>query len=215
MQPDNSDKPTTEHAPSAINSAPLLVTSEARPLPSARQLQAQRLNMQSLAQEEASLADTIFLQTMDRLAQETQGLQPDATVSWLANAELRGGSGATNDVWLHLEAQTTIPLTCQRCMGVVTTLVQVDQWYRFVATEEIAMAEDDEAEEDLLVMAPQFDLIALLEDELLMSLPLVPMHETCPVASKISAVGKVDMADTAGAPAKLNPFAVLAQLKKN
>jgi uncharacterized protein len=114
-------------------------------------------------------------------------------------------------------ASASIPLVCQRCMGVVDTPLEVDQWYRFVATEDIAMAEDDESEEDLLVMEPQFDLLAVLEDELLMALPLVPMHDECPVAPRMQA-GEDALASEAGAAGqkdeKPNPFAVLAQLKK-
>jgi uncharacterized protein len=102
-------------------------------------------------------------------------------------------------------------LICQRCMTLVATPVDVDQWYRFVASEEIATAEDDEAEEDLLVMAPQFDVMALLEDELLMALPLVPMHETCPVTPVFTAGDPA----VGAAEAKPNPFAVLGQLKKS
>jgi uncharacterized protein len=96
-------------------------------------------------------------------------------------------------------------------MTSVASSLEIDQWYRFVESEEIAMAEDDEAEEDLLVMAPQFDLLGLLEDELLMALPLVPMHETCPVTPVFSAGDPVVEA----AEAKPNPFAVLGQLKKS
>jgi len=50
----------------------------------------------------------------------------------------------------------------------------VDRDFRFVPDEATAMAEDDEAEEDLLVLSGEFDLLALVEDELLMDLPLVP-----------------------------------------
>jgi uncharacterized protein len=61
-------------------------------------------------------------------------------------------------------------------------------------------------------MAPQFDLLAVLEDELLMALPLVPMHDECPVAPVLQA-GEDDLADEASE--KPNPFALLSQLKKN
>lgn len=166
--------------------------------------------MQAFVQEGLPLAETTLLQNMERLAQETPGLQPDLAVNWEAVAELRAGSGAQEDVWLHLQANTVVPLICQRCMATVETPLAVDQWYRFVATEEIAMAEDDESEEDLLVMEPQFDLLAVLEDELLMALPLVPMHEQCPVAPVLSA-GTLELPDELSE--KPNPFAVLAQLK--
>lgn len=167
--------------------------------------------MQAFAAEGMPLVETTLLQNMERLAQETRGLQPDLVVNWQANAELRAGSGAEADIWLHLQATASLPLTCQRCMSLVQTPVAVDQWYRFVATEEIAMAEDDQSEEDLLVMAPQFDLLAVLEDELLMALPLVPMHDQCPVAPVFD-VGDSDLGVAAAE--KPNPFAVLAQLKK-
>ena len=176
-----------------------------------RQLQAKRLNVQAFAQDGLPLAESTLLQNMERLALETRGLQPDSTANWEAVAELRAGSGEQEDVWMHLRAAAVVPLTCQRCMGTVQTPLAVDQWYRFVATEEIAMAEDDESEEDLLVLEPQFDLLAVLEDELLMALPLVPMHEHCPVAPVLSA-GTLEEPDEAGE--KPNPFAVLAQLKK-
>ena len=80
-----------------------------------------------------------------------------------------------------------------------------------MATEDIAMAEDDASEEDLLVMAPQFDLLALLEDELLMALPLVPMHDECPVLPAFKA-GVIEAPEIV--PDRPHPFAALAQLKK-
>lgn len=170
--------------------------------------------MQAFAQEGEALIESTLLHDMERLAQETQGLEPGSTVNWQAWAELRPGADAENDVWLHLQAKASVPLTCQRCMGIVATPLEVDQWYRFVATEDIAMAQDDESEEDLLVMEPQFDLLAVLEDELLMALPLVPMHDECPVAPMLQA-GEDALADEAGEKGeKPNPFAVLAQLKK-
>ena len=168
--------------------------------------------MQAFAEAGVPLIETIPLQNMERLTQESIDLQPDLMVNWQAAAELRAGSTSAMDIWLHLRADTCLPLTCQRCMGVVHSPLKIDQWYRFVATEDIAMAEDDASEEDLLVLTPQFDLLAVLEDELLMALPLVPMHDECPELPAFSA-GAVDLpGDFQGKP---NPFAALAQLKKS
>lgn len=176
-----------------------------------KNLNPQRLNMQAFAGEGAALVEITPLQNMERLTGELHGLEPGLAINWRASGELRPRSGAEDDVWLRLEAKASLPLTCQRCMGAVATAVEVDQWYRFVATEDIAMAEDDQSEEDLLVMEPQFDLLAVLEDELLMALPLVPMHETCPVNPVFSA-GEAELANQEDA--KPHPFAALAQLKK-
>jgi uncharacterized protein len=53
----------------------------------------------------------------------------------------------------------------------------------------------------------------VLEDELLMALPLVPMHEECPVAPRLQA-GDLRDSDATGEPGENpNPFAALAQLK--
>ncbi|MDO8387055.1 MAG: YceD family protein [Polaromonas sp.] len=179
-----------------------------------KNLNARRLNMPAFAQTGEPLVERTPLATMERLAQEIHGPAPDLAINWRANAELRARTGAEDDVWVHLEATTSLPLTCQRCMTAVATPLEIDQWYRFVADEDIAMAEDDASEEDLLVMAPQFDLLAVVEDELLMALPLVPMHETCPEAPVFSA-GEAELAPPDGeVEAKPHPFAALAQLKK-
>jgi len=176
-----------------------------------RNFKAQGLNLQELAQDGQPWFETTLITDLQRLTAEAPGVSPADAVQWQVAGEFRPQAGAEDQVWLHLTAEANVPLTCQRCMTTVSTALEIDQWYRFVDSEEIAMAEDDEAEEDLLVMAPQFDLMALLEDELLMALPLVPMHETCPVMPVFSAGDPAVMA----AEAKPNPFAVLGQLKKS
>lgn len=178
-----------------------------------KNLNARRLNMPAFAQAGEPLVELTPLENMERLLQELHGPASDLTIHWRASGELRTRTGAEDDVWLHLQAKTSLPLTCQRCMGPVVTALEIDQWYRFVADEDIAMAEDDESEEDLLVMAPQFDLLAVVEDELLMALPLVPMHETCPQAPVFSA-GEAELALPEDDAEKPHPFAALAQLKK-
>ena len=177
-----------------------------------KSLHPDRLDIRALAQSGTPMLVSTLLLNMERLAQEAEGLEPDSLVKWEARAEVRTGAAADGDIWLHLAAATSVPLTCQRCLGTVDLPVDVNRWYRFVATEDIAMAEDDASEEDLLVLTPQFDLLAVLEDELLMALPLVPMHDECPDAP-VPRAGD----DSSAMPAteKPNPFALLAQLKKN
>ena len=186
-------------------------------------LQAHRVNILAFAQEATPFNSSTLLQQLERIKQETQGLPADLAVNWTARAELRPVASGDEQVWLHLQADTLLPLTCQRCMTSVDLPLHVDQWFRFVDSEEIAMSEDDASDEDLLVMAPLFDLLALLEDELLMAIPLVPMHDECPVAIALSS-GQPQAAEEPdeersnhGATndnSKPHPFAVLAQLRK-
>ncbi len=113
-------------------------------------------------------------------------------------------------LWLHLALDLSMPLTCQRCLGPVDIALAVKQSFRFVASEEAAEAEDEEAEEDVLVLSQDFNLRELIEDELLMALPLVPRHETCPVEIKLEAA---DPGFESALAEKRNPFAVLANLQ--
>ena len=73
-----------------------------------------------------------------------------------------------------------------------------------------AEAEDDESEEDLLVLTAELNVFELIEDELIMSAPIVPMHEACPTLVPMSAV---DEAFEEALEARPNPFAALAKLK--
>ncbi|MGH8821333.1 MAG: YceD family protein, partial [Rhodoferax sp.] len=147
---------------------------------------ANRLDVKAFAQAAAQLAAQETLQKHERLLQETKGLGGDYPVNWAAAGELRPVPGQSDDIWLQLKIEATLPLTCQRCLGPVDVSVAVDRAFRFVADEETAAAQDDDCEEDLLVVSYDFDLAALVEDEVLMELPLVPMHGTCPVDVKLA-----------------------------
>jgi uncharacterized protein len=132
-------------------------------------------------------------------------------VSWGLQGEWVPVSGGDGQIWLHLKAELLLPMQCQRCMGVVNVLVSSDRSFRFVADEATAEAEDEASEEDLLVLAPELNVWELMEDELIMSAPLVPKHDVCPNLVPMSAV---DEDFEAALEARPNPFAALAQLKK-
>ena len=168
-----------------------------------------KLDVRHAAQSSAHLSGHDLLANYERLMHETQGLGSENTLNWSAQAGLRADQAGLAGDWLHLTVATTLPLVCQRCLGQVDVLVQVAQDFRFVASEAIAEQQDDEADEDLLVTSRDFDLAGLIEDEVLLALPLVPRHDTCPVAV-ILAVADADFQE---APEKPNPFAQLAQLK--
>lgn len=174
-----------------------------------------RLDMRAFAQAAAWLQDEEPLSAFPRVQGEAalnDGAAP-APVRWRATGEMRAAAtSGSPDVWLHLEAQARVPLTCQRCLAPVDTPVTVDRWFRFVADEAAAEAQDDDCEEDLLALEPKPNLHDVLEDELLMELPLVPMHGVCPEPISMGAAGPGALPEEA-APRK-NPFAELAKLKK-
>jgi uncharacterized protein len=144
------------------------------------------------------------------LMKEAQGQGVDRPINWAARGELRRDEAGAEQVWLHLTVDASLPLTCQRCLGPVDIAVCVNRSFRFVGSEEAAAAQDEEAEEDVLVLSRDFNLADLIEDEVLMALPVIPRHETCPVALKLAAV---DPGFEAEATEKVNPFSVLAKLR--
>ncbi len=166
------------------------------------------LDLKAFARAKGSLSGETPLADFGRLKAEVQE-QSTIPVTWTAEGEMRPNEVGQDEVWLHLTARTTLALVCQRCMGRVDTLVASDRWYRFAPDEASAAALDDESEEDVLVLDGAFDLQELVEDELLMSLPLVPRHDRCPVDVKLS----VSDGDFEAAAVKPNPFARLASLR--
>ena len=96
--------------------------------------------------------------------------------------------------------------------GDIIAVVDLEERFQLrEATEELAAIEDEESEEDVLVLSRNFNLAELVEDELLMALPVAPKHEVCPKPVKLS-VADADFAEEPEE--KPNPFAVLQQLKK-
>jgi uncharacterized protein len=172
------------------------------------ELNLHRLDVKAFAKKQMHIEGEIPLAQLPRLHEDCVG---DVTtqVSWAAQGALEAGQGGQDAVWLHLEASAQVPLTCQRCLNPVLTDLAIAQDFRFVPDEATALAEDDESQEDLLVLSQEFDLLELIEDELLMALPLVPMHEAC--LSEHAPTSEGDL--TADLGQKPNPFAVLATLK--
>jgi uncharacterized protein len=166
------------------------------------------LDIKALAKAQMHFEGQTPLVEFGRLAQDCTG-DVMGHVSWSARGAIQPDQSGKDAIWLHLTAQAAVPLTCQRCLHPVPVEVSIGQDFRFVADEATALAEDDDSEEDLLVLEEHLDLLGLIEDELLMSLPLVPMHQAC-----LSEQAPTSEADAAlFADAKPNPFAVLASLK--
>ncbi len=170
------------------------------------------LDIKALAQTSGTIAGHDLLSNYPRLMQETEGHGANVMLDWSAQGELRSDEAGAEQIWLHLTVNTSLPLTCQRCLGPVDIKVAAQQSFRFVDSEEAAEAQDEEAEEDVLALTPDFSLLALIEDEVLMALPVVPSHEVCPIEVKLTAE---DPAFEAASAEKRNPFAVLAKLQSN
>jgi uncharacterized protein len=169
-----------------------------------------RLDVRRFAEEAGTLAGVTAARSFPRLASELETASAANEIRWSATGELRNPEHVHPQMWLYLEAQASLALTCQRCLQPVDVEVALERPFRFVADEATAAAEDDEAEEEVLAFSREFDLLELLEDELLMDLPVAPRHETCPVPVKMM---HADPAFHLAEAERQHPFAVLGKLK--
>ena len=169
-----------------------------------------RLDVAAFAQAGGVLSGAEPVRNYGRLTRDLRMPAPEVSVTWRAGGELRAAADGSVRPALHLEVDFDAPMTCQRCMGEVLTPIHIDRHLVFVPDEATAAALDDDSEDDVLELTPALNLHQLIEDELLMALPLVPMHEQCPVELKLSAQGVDFDAEDSEKP---KPFAALAALK--
>jgi uncharacterized protein len=118
---------------------------------------------------------------------------------------VQGGVDKQVGSWLGVSVTGTCRLQCQRCLGtleheikLVTRLLLRDQ-------ASLDALEDDEDEFDSVLADKRLDVVSLLEEEILLSLPIAPKHEfgQCRPAGGSNQT----QADSN------NPFAVLEKLK--
>jgi uncharacterized protein len=172
---------------------------------------AQHLHIAAFAKGEGTHAGEERLSRFERLMAQSQGLGGETLVSYSVQGSMQPDASGAEEPWLHLQAEATLTLVCQRCLGPVDDTVHFERDFRFVASEALAEVEDEESDEDVLVISKSFDLLELIEDELLMATPLVSKHAVCPKPVKLQ-VADAEFADLPQE--KPNPFAMLQQLKK-
>ncbi|MBI5720011.1 MAG: DUF177 domain-containing protein [Burkholderiales bacterium] len=136
-------------------------------------------------------------------------------IEWIAEGSLQAGTGGAPQCVVDLNIRATPMLECQRCLQPMTLPLQVERRFRFVEGEDEAARLDEELDDDVLALAPRFDLLALVEDELLLALPLVPRHDVCPeLPAALRAPEGGNVADAPPKEERDNPFAALAALRR-
>ena len=170
-----------------------------------------RLNVESFAADAAVLEGEWALSELSRLSEVVpDDAPPEAPpVRWSARGERRRPKAIDAETWLHLHAESRVWMTCQRCLQPLPVDLSIDRAVRFVASEAEAERLDAESEDDVLALEAALDAQALVEDELLLALPLVPRHAECrPAVPLVAADEEEDV------PPEEHPFAKLAALKR-
>lgn len=114
-----------------------------------------------------------------------------------------GELGMDGKPYLRLTASGVLGLQCQRCLERVDWPVDVERLLQLVPVG--VPIPDEELENDAfdaIEATPGLDGLELVEDELLLSLPIAPRHESCEQPRPKDGAGKE------------SPFAALASLRR-
>lgn len=81
---------------------------------------------------------------------------------------------------LNLTVSGDLVLRCQRCLGGLEWPVEIDVSLQPVRDgQDIPEEELEDDEFDALEVGEELDVIALVEDEVLLALPIAPRHDDC------------------------------------
>ncbi len=180
---------------SAYHCAPMLTSQ----LPS-------RVEPYKLAARHERIEGLVALDKLPRLAEEAGVQTGDCQVVLEFGVDAQG----RREIRGHLQA--TLALACRRCLVPLPQEVSSDFLLGMVTDEALA-AELPASHEPVLVEKEQLDLLTVVEDELILSLPQVVYHDEaeCHVSAE-QLVSKTEGAASETTPAT-NPFAVLNVLK--
>ncbi|WP_341504057.1 23S rRNA accumulation protein YceD [Gallaecimonas sp. GXIMD4217] len=145
------------------------------------------------------------LAELTRLLELTESRQGNVDVRLSCGIDLQGV------VYTKGEARVELELECQRCNQIMRQPFEAT----FACTPVFENSEVEELPEAYepveLDENGEINLRQLIEDELILALPLVAMHaeDQCPVSGSEMSWGEIEPADE-----RPNPFAVLEQLRK-
>ncbi|WP_114689388.1 YceD family protein [Polynucleobacter necessarius] len=151
---------------------------------------------------------------LPRLAKEASTVVAGDGFNWALETHFEDSPGSEPHQAMDWGFQGWLHLICQRCLQDCAVDLTEKRRFILVATEEEADAYPPEDEEqEPLVVSQHFNLLETIEDEVLLSLPLIPKHPEGFCESYASVFG--EGADEGGSDERENPFNVLKNMKKN
>lgn len=157
---------------------------------------------------EGCLPVSSLLRLQPLLATDEAGLSKQDNVEYLLEFGVdEGGSPRVTG-----SVKATLPLTCQRCMETMGFSVSTRTRLGIVSSRAAAQ-QLPECYDPLLVLDDEVTVASIIEDELILALPQVAMHdnEKCPQGTAF--LNTESGQEDATTVQRENPFAVLSQLK--
>ena len=151
---------------------------------------------------------------MPRLAEEVSSVNPGDGFDWQMETHFEDSPGSEPRQILNLVLKGRLHLVCQRCLQ--DCAVDLDEKRRFLLVASEAEADDyplEDEEQEPLVASQHFNLLETIEDEVLLSLPLIPKHPEGFCEPHATVFGLED--EDAALDERENPFNILKNMKKN
>jgi uncharacterized protein len=148
----------------------------------------------------------------------------DSAIAWSFTAEPMPMGGRRRRWWL--DASARVSCICERCLMPVAVELSARRGFEFFPTAEQADAMTEEsliegskgpqdlAEIDYLSPEDEMTLALLIEDELLLSLPMAPKHADCHPPGRIETEGGASVGTGPDEPQTTRPLAALKDLLK-
>lgn len=151
---------------------------------------------------------------MPRVADEASTKLPGDGFDWIVQTYFKDSPGSEPHQILELGLKGRLYLVCQRCLQ--DCVVDLDEKCRFILMNSEAEADAypiEDEEQEPLVVKQHFNLLETIEDEVLLSLPLIPKHPEGFCEPHATIFG--DVGDEQPENERENPFNVLKNMKKN
>ena len=159
-------------------------------------------------------AGFLTMTDMPRLAKEASSVNPGDGFAWQMETHFENSPGSEPRQILDLALKGCLHLVCQRCLQ--DCAVNLDEKRRFVLVATEAEADDyplEDEEQEPLVASQHFNLLETIEDEVLLSLPLIPKHPEGFCEPHATVFGLEDEDERSDE--RENPFNILKNMKKN
>lgn len=155
------------------------------------------INSIEFARNSESLHGDVQVKSLDRLRDLL--FSDDGALEYA----LTGRHNEDGKLFLACIIKGVLQLRCQRCLGALAYPVRLDSELELVENDPDLSAENDLA--DAIKADPNLDVLALVEDEVLLDLPMAPMHapDACQAGENFGQPKTV----------KQNAFSALAALK--
>ena len=150
----------------------------------------------AFSREGRVLEGTLELSSLDRLHDLL------AEIAGEVSFHIGGLAGERGEALLHVTVSGSLPLACQRCLEAIPFDLHVDNLLELLA-EDAEMSQDELEDDtrDFLPVAGGLDVTELVEDEILLVVPVAPRQERC------------GLPGAADAGERVHPFARLAGLR--